>query len=135
MNINLITSTTNNPTSVTDHDNVTINHIDQINNSICQSIILNDVLRHLTQAQFETLLHKIRHGGTITIHSPDILEMAKALYWGTIDLSKFSSLISPAITYHSAIDIKLFLEQHNYIIEEITVDIESLTFMIKAKRS
>jgi len=135
MNINLITSTTNNPTSIADHDNITINHIDKINNSICQSLVLNDVLRHLTQEQFETLLQKMRHGGRITIHSPDILEMAKALYWGTIDLSKFSSLISPAITYYSAIDIKRFLEQHNCTIEEITVDVESLTFMVRAKRS
>ena len=60
--------------------------------------------------------------------------MAKALYWGTIDLAKFSSLVSHSITYHTVRDIKSLLEQRGYIIEEANVNIESLTFTIKAKR-
>ena len=133
MKINLITSM-DNPPLVPDHDNITMDNIDQINNSICQSIILNNILKFLTQEQFESILRKIRHGGIITIYAPDIMEMSKALYWGTIDLPKFSSLVSHSVTYHTVKDIKNLLEQRGYIIEEANINTESLTFSIKAKR-
>lgn len=134
MNMNLITSHVSNPTSIPEYQNVNIDDIDQIANSICKAVRLDDVLRYLTTAQLEAVLSKIRHGGIIDIQSPDIVILSKGLYWGNIDLAKFSSLISPSITYHSAISIKGFLEQRGYLIEEVTVQTDMFIFNIKAKR-
>ena len=134
MKINLIRSISDNPPDVTEHNNIAIDQIDGIGNSICQSLILQDVLQYISLEQLKILLNKMRHGGAITIHCVDMFEVAKALYWGTIDVDRLSSLISGAISYHSVITIKSFLEQQRYIIEEAHVNVESLSFIIKAKR-
>ena len=134
MNVNVIKSTTDNPTSVPNYHNITIDKLDQIDNNVCKSLILHDVLRFLTPPQFESVLQKMRHGGVIIIESPDILQIAKSLYWGTIDVSKFSSMLSSSITYSSIIETKTFLEQHEYSIEEGMVHLDSLLFTIRAKR-
>lgn len=134
MKINLIRSISDNPPNVAEHDNVVIDQIDGIGNSICQSLILQDVLQYISLEQLKILLNKMRHGGAITIHCVDMFEVAKALYWGTIDVIGLSSLISGAISYHSVITTKSFLEQQGYIIEEAHVNVESFSFIIKAKR-
>jgi len=134
MNINVLTEHADNPSSIPDYDNITIDQIDQMDNNICRAVMLNDVLRHLTQAQLESLLSKIRHGGLITIQSPDISALAKGLYWGYINLQTFSSLLSPSTTYHSALSVKNFLEPRGYLIEEIAVQTDTSIFTIKAKR-
>ena len=76
----------------------------------------------------------MRHGGTLTIQSPDILQMVKALYWGSIDIDRFSSMLSNSVTYCSIITTKTLLEQHGYSIEEGKIHTDSFIFTLKAKR-
>ena len=133
MNINLIASTID-TSSPPNHENVLIANLDQVPASACTSLIINNVLNKLTQQQLELLTSKMRHGGTITIHSPDAMEMAKALYWETINLEKFTALTTSAVTQHSMIEIKTFLEQRGYSIDIANTDTNSLFFNIKAKR-
>ena len=133
MNINLIVSTTDDPPPP-NHENILIANIDQIPPSACTNLIMNNVLNNLTQQQLELVTSKIRHGGTITMHSPDAMEMAKALYWETINVEKFASLIANTVTQHSMIEIKTFFEQRGYSIDTANTDTNSLFFNIKAKR-
>ena len=133
MNINLIVSTTDDPPPP-NHENILIANIDQIPPSACTNLIMNNVLNNLTQQQLELLTSKIRHGGTITMYSPDAMEMAKALYWETINVEKFASLIANTVTQHSMIEIKTFFEQRGYSIDTANTDTNSLFFNIKAKR-
>ena len=133
MNINLIVSTTDDPPPP-NHENILIANIDQIPPSACTNLIMNNVLNNLTQQQLELLTSKMRHGGTITMHSPDAMEMAKALYWETINVEKFASLIANTVTQHSMIEIKTFFEQRGYSIDTANTDTNSLFFNIKAKR-
>ena len=133
MNINLIASTID-TSSPPNHENIPIANIDQIPPSACTNLIINNVLNNLTQQQLELLTSKMRHGGTITIHSPDAMEMAKALYWETINLEKFTSLTANTVTQHSMIEIKTFFEQRGYSIDIANTDTNSLFFNIKAKR-
>ena len=133
MNINLIASTID-TSSPPNHENIPIANIDQIPPSACTNLIMNNVLNNLTQQQLELLTSKIRHGGTITMHSPDAMEMAKALYWETINVEKFASLIANTVTQHSMIEIKTFFEQRGYSIDTANTDTNLLFFNIKAKR-
>ena len=133
MNINITASTTDTP-APPNHENVLIANLDQVPASACTSLIINNVLNNLTQQQLELLTSKMRHGGTITIHSPDAMEMAKALYWETINLEKFASLIANTVTQHSMITIKTFFEQRGYSIDIANTDTNSLFFNIKVKR-
>ena len=133
MNINLIASTTDDPPPP-NHENIPISNIDQIPPSACTNLIIDNVLNNLTQPQVELLTSKMRHGGTITIHSPDAIEMAKALYWETINLEKFTSLTANTVTQHSMIEIKTFFEQRGYSIDIANTDTNSLFFNIRAKR-
>ena len=133
MNINLTTSTTD-AAAPPNHENMPIANIDQIPPSACTNLIINNVLNNLTQQQLELLTSKMRHGGTITMHSPDAMEMAKALYWETINLEKFTSLTANTVTQHSMIEIKTFFEQRGYSIDIANTDTNSLFFNIKVKR-
>ena len=133
MNINLTASTTDDPPP-SNHENVPIANIDQIPPSACTNLVINNVLNNLTQQQLELLTSKMRHGGTITMHSPDAMEMAKALYWDMINLEKFTSLTANTVTQHSMIEIKTFFEQRGYSIDIANTDTNSLFFNIKAKR-
>ena len=131
MNINLIANTNEDPTPQ-GYENILINDIDKIPANICTSLMLNDTLNYLTNDQFQLLLGKIRHGGTISISSPDAMEIAKALYWGQINLEKFSSLIIDNKSQHSLIEIKNFFEQSGYTVEAASIN--EFSFLIKAKR-
>ena len=133
MNINLIASTTD-ASPPPNHENVPIANIDQIPPRACTNLIIDNVLNNLTQQQLELLTSKMRHGGTITMHSPDAMEMAKALYWETINLERFTSLTANTVTQHSMIEIKTFFEQRGYSIDIANTDTNSLFFNIKAKR-
>ena len=133
MNINLIASTTD-ASPPPNHENVPIANIDQIPPRACTNLIIDNVLNNLTQQQLELLTSKMRHGGTITMHSPDAMEMAKALYWETINVEKFASLIANTVTQHSMIEIKTFFEQRGYSIDTANTDTNSLFFNIRAKR-
>lgn len=134
MKINLVRSVSDASDNVAEHNNIAIDQIDRIGNNICQSLILENILQYLSSEQIEILLSKMRHGGVITINCIDMLEVAKALYWGTIGIPDLSSLISGATTYHSAIATKTFLEQRGYVIEEVTINEETFFFIIKARR-
>ena len=133
MNINLTASTTDAP-APPNHENVPMANIDQIPPSACTNLIIDNVLNKLTPQQLELLTSKMRRGGTITIHSPDAMEMAKALYWETINLEKFTSLTANTVAQHSMIEIKTFFEQRGYSIDTANTDTNSLFFNIKAKR-
>ena len=133
MNINLTTSTTDSA-APPNHENMPIANIDQIPPSACTNLIIDNVLNNLTQQQLELLTSKMRHGGTIIIHSPDAIEMAKALYWETTNLEKFTSLTTNTVAQHSMIEMKTFFEQRGYIIDIANTDTNSLFFNIKAKR-
>ena len=133
MNINLTASTTDAP-APPNHENILIANIDQIPPSACTNLIMNNVLNHLAPQQLELLTSKMRHGGTIIIHSPDAREMAKALYWETINVEKFASLTTNSVTQHSMIEMKTFFEQRGYSIDIAHTDTTSLFFNIRAKR-
>jgi len=135
MNINLITSPTDNDPPPPNHENVIITNIEQIPSNICKSIIINNSLNHMTYQQLELVLSKIRHGGILSIHSTDAIQIAKALYWGKMELSQFSSLVAHTVTQHSLIEIKTVLEQYGYIIDIANINPESFSFTIKAQRS
>ena len=135
MKINLVKSISDTSDNIPDHNNIAIDQIDEIANTICQSIIIENVLQYLSLEQLEIVLSKMRHGGTITINCIDMLEIAQALYWGKINLDQLSSLVSGSVRYHSIIETKNFLEQRGYIIEQAKINIESFSFLIKAKRS
>ena len=113
MNINLTASTTDAP-APPNHENVPMANIDQIPPSACTNLIIDNV--------------------TITIHSPDAMEMAKALYWETINLERFAALTTNTVTQHSMIEIKTFFEQRGYSIDIAHTDTTSLFFNIRAKR-
>ena len=89
----------------------------------------------MTYQQLELVLSKIRHGGILSIHSTDAIQIAKALYWGKMELSQFSSLVAHTVTQHSLIEIKTVLEQYGYIIDIANINPESFSFTIKAQRS
>ena len=133
MNINLIASTTD-ISPPPNYENVLIANIDQVPASACTNLIIDNVLNKLTQQQLELLTSKIRRGGTITMHSPDAMEMAKALYWDKIKIDKFTSLTTNTVAQHSMIEIKTFFEQRGYSIDIANVDTNSLFFNIRAKR-
>ena len=80
----------------------------------------------------ELILSKIRHGGTISISSPDAVRVSKALYVGDIDIPQFTSLIIDSKSQHSILDMKTFFEQRGYIIE--MANVQGLSFYIKVQR-
>lgn len=133
MNINLIASATD-TSPPPNYENILIANIDQVPTSACTNLIIDNVLNKLTKQQLELLISKIRHGGTITIRSPDAMEMAKALYWNRINLDKFISLTANTVTQHSMLELKTFFEQRGYSIDIANVDTNTLFFNIKAKR-
>ena len=132
MNINLIADSPNVKEAPPDHENIFIADIETLPSNICSSFIITDILNTLTNEQLELILTKIRHGGTISINSPDAVRIAKALYVGDIDIAKFSSLIMDSKSQHSILDIKIFFEQRGYNIE--IANINGLSFYIKAIR-
>ena len=133
MNINL-TSPNTISQDIPNHNNILITEIDTIAANICTNVIINQTLNYVTYQQIELLLSKIRHGGTIVINSIDTMELAKALYWGKIDLSKFSELTSNTVAQHSIIELKTLFERHGYIIDTAHINVESLSFTIKVRR-
>ncbi len=134
MKINLITSTMNDSPSIADHQNILLDKIDEVNNGLCTSIMMQHVLQYLSIQQLENVLSKLRHGGILNIHAIDISLLAKGLYWGEIDIQKFSSILEGSISYHSAEFLKAFLEQRGYVIEHVAMDIDTFSFILRAKR-
>lgn len=130
MNINLVINKDSSP--INNYQNVLIENIEQLPNSACENLIINKTFNYLTDKQFQLLMHKIRHNGTITISSLDAMELAFALSQGKIDIKTFSSLTRHTQEQHTLLEIKMFLEQNGYKIE--TAAINDLTFYIKAKR-
>jgi len=131
MNLNLILDSDQN-NAPQNYENVLINDIDKIPPSICKNLLINNTLNYLTSDQFNLLLQKVRHGGVVSINSPDAMEMARALYWGEIDLHKLSSLTANNKTQHSLLEIKNIFEQSGYIIESASIN--NLSFYIEVKR-
>jgi len=133
MNINLTSPNITTP-DIPNHNNISITEIDTIAANICTNVVINQTLNYFTYQQIQLLLNKMRHGGTIVINSIDAMELAKALYWGKIDLPKFSELTSNTVTQHSSMEMKTLFEQHGYIIDAAHVNAESLSFTIKVRR-
>ena len=132
MNINLITTSPNEKETPPDHENLLISDLENIPSNICSSFIIDETLNALTNEQLELILKKIRHGGTISINSPDAIRLSKALYIGDIDITQFTSLVINSQSQHSILDMKTFFEQRGYNIE--TANINGLSFHIKVKR-
>ena len=132
MNINLVLHPTPQEDTHSDYENVLLNQIHTIPASICTNISINHTLNYLTNDQLISLLGKIRHGGVMSISSFDAMEMARALYWGEIDVHKLSSLTANSQAQHSLLEMKAFFEQNGYIID--TAYLNGLSFNIKAKR-
>ena len=86
MNINLVKNPTPKENIPADYEDVLLNQIQTIPASICANISINHTLNYLTNDQLISLLGKIRHGGIISISSFDAMEIARALYWGEIDI-------------------------------------------------
>ena len=132
MNINLVADSSNAKEAPPDHQNISIADIENIPLNICSSFIINETLNALTNQQLEMILTKIRHGGTISINSPDAVKVSRALYIGDIDISQFASLMINTQSQHSILDIKTFFEQRGYNIE--IANINGLSFYIRVKR-
>ena len=132
MNINLVADSSNAKEAPPDHQNISIADIENIPLNICSSFIINETLNALTNQQLEMILTKIRHGGTISINSPDAVKVSRALYIGDIDISQFASLMINTQSQHSILDIKTFFVQRGYNIE--IANINGLSFYIRVKR-
>ena len=132
MNINLVIHPTPNEQASSDYEEVILNQIHTIPTNVCSNMSINHVLNYLTNEQLVSLLGKMRHGGIISISSFDAMQMAKALYWGEIDIEKFSSLIVNNQTQHSLLEMKTFFEKNGYVVD--TAYLNGLSFNIKAKR-
>jgi len=131
MNINLVI--TNDTPVIESHQNVLMSELNSIPPRGCKSLILNHVLNYLTDEQIQEVLAKIRHGGSISVTCPDVMEAASALHTGTIDMALFSTLTSNRLKQYSLLDAKSLFEQQGYAIE--TAVIQDLSFYIKANRS
>tara|TARA_R110000824_G_scaffold337384_2_gene523946 strand:+ start:1330 stop:1734 length:405 start_codon:yes stop_codon:yes gene_type:complete len=133
MNINLITPIpVDNATSPTDHQDILIGDIDKIPANVCKSLIINQSLNYLTNEQLSVVISKMRHGGSIQITSLDAMEIARALYWGEINIDQYSQLTSNSKAQHSLIEIKNIFEKNGFIIELVNRD--SIHFYMKVKR-
>ena len=132
MNVNLVINPTPKGNMPSDYEDVLLNDMHAIPASICANISIDHTLNYLTNDQLVSILGKIRHGGMISVSSFDAMEMARALYWGGIDMQKFSSLIANSVSQHSLLEIKSFFEQNAYAVD--TAYLNGLSFHIKAKR-
>ena len=132
MNINLISTSPNVKETPPEHEDLLISDIENIPASMCSSVVIDQTLNALTNEQLELILSKIRHGGTISISSPDAVRVSKALYVGDIDIPQFTSLIIDSKSQHSILDMKTFFEQRGYNIEMAYV--QGLSFYIKVQR-
>ena len=132
MNINLTAST--DTLAPADYTNVHIKDINEIKANVCKNLRIHNTLNYLTTQQLESLLGIMRHGGVISIISPDTMELAKALYWGNINLMQFSQAVMQNITHHSIIELRQFFEQHQYIIEIASNDLTTMSLNLQVKR-
>tara|TARA_R100000306_G_C4376625_1_gene142201 strand:- start:1790 stop:2185 length:396 start_codon:yes stop_codon:yes gene_type:complete len=130
MNVNLVIR--EDAPVIAGHQNILFTQLDQIPPSACKAVVLNDTFNYLTDEQSEILLGKVRHGGTLSISSPDAMVVATSFCWGIIDIKVFSSLTSHKVQQHSLLDVKSKLENNGYIIE--IANITEMSFYIKAKR-
>jgi len=130
MNLNLVLS--NDAPAVESHQNVLISDLDKVPSRGCRSFILNHSINYLTDEQLYKVLDKIRHGGIVSITSPDAMEAASALCWGNIDMNAFSALTANKNKQYSIIEVKSLLEQEGYKIENATIN--ELVFYIRAQR-
>ena len=130
MNVNIVTD--QNARSVENHENLLITEVDNLPDSLCKSVTLNNTLNYLTDEQFRQLLNKVRHGGIVSVSAPDVVEISTALCWGQIDVPTFSSLTANRVSQYSLLQIKNVFEQSGYIIE--IASINNLSFYIKARR-
>jgi len=132
MNVNVIQNQNDNTPPPPDYENILVNNLDQLSPNICVDVVFNNTLNYLTTQQLTELLNKIRHGGTISIASSDVVELTKAFYFDRIDIAQFSALISNQQTQHSLIELKTFFEKNQYNIENASIN--DLSFYLKVKR-
>lgn len=130
MNVNLVMA--NDTPVIESHQNVLMSELNSLPARGCKSLILNHMLNYLTDEQINEVVGKIRHGGSISVTSPDAMEAASALHAGSIDMTLFSTLTSNRLKQYSLLDAKSLFEQQGYVIE--TAVIQDLSFYIKANR-
>ena len=130
MNLNLLLS--NDAPAVESHQNVLISDLDKVPSRGCRCFILNHSINYLTDEQLYKVLDKIRHGGIVSITSPDAMEAASALCSGNIDMNAFSALTANKNKQYSIMEVKSLLEQEGYKIENATIN--ELVFYIRAQR-
>ena len=124
MNVNLVMS--NDTPVIENHQNVLMSELNSLPPRGCKSLILNHVINYLTDEQLQQILEKIRHGGSVSVTSPDAMEAASALHTGLIDMNLFSTLTSNRLKQYSLLDAKTFFEQQGYAVE--TAVIQDLSF-------
>ncbi len=130
MKFNIVTNYETPP--LEDHENLQLGELDTIPDSSCVSAILDGTFNYMTDDQIESLCLKIRHGGIISISSPDVLEISGALYHGRINLASFSDLTSQRLRQHSLMDAINIFQSRGYTIE--TASIKDFHFLLKVKR-
>ena len=118
--------------SIDDHANVLVSQIDNIAAHTCTSVILNGTLNYLTDEELGIVLGKVRHGGTVSIASPDAIEIAHALCWDNIDLNTFSTLTSQRLRQCTLSEVRKLFEQREYKIAAASIN--NLFFHIRAVR-
>jgi len=130
MNVNIVASV--DVPLIENHQNITIDNLDNIPANVCTSLVLNETLGYLTNDQVQLLLGKVRHQGVVSINCPDAMETATQFCWGNIDLAAFSMLTANRRQQHTLLSVRTILEQNGYTIETATTN--NLAFYIRAKR-
>jgi hypothetical protein len=130
VNINLVHN--KEAASIENYENILTTEINKIAPNICTNVAIHNTLNYLTGDDLGMLIGKMRHGGTISIVSSDVMELAGALYLGHINTQQFSSFVVDNKAQYSVIDIKNFFESNGYVVESANVD--NLHFNLKAKR-
>lgn len=130
MNVNIVTSV--DTPDIDNHQNITIDNLDDIPSNVCTSVVLNGTLHYLTNNQTQSLLGKVRHQGVVSISGTDAMETATQFCWGNIDLDTFSALTADRRRQHTILSVKAILEHHGYVVETASTD--NLSFYIRAKR-
>jgi len=130
MNINLVLN--NDIPPIPDHQNILINDLDNVPTSACSSIVVHQTLNYLNGEELTKLISKLRHTGTISISSMDIIQATRDFYRNDLSLNDFSLLIANQKLQHTLLEIKQFLESQQ--LEVQYAGSQDLYFQIRAKR-
>lgn len=108
-------------------------NINEIPDSICTEVCLDNVIDHLTEADFSMVLKKIRHNGMVEIRGVDAPDIFRRVSIGLLAFDNSIPLLaSGKVRLTSVGSVKAKLEEHGFVTEVVTIQ-DSL-YYIRAKR-